>query len=99
VVGSLRLNPETRTVVLGDQPLTLTALEFDLLACLARGRGRVKSREQLLESITGRNYDVFDRSIDVHVWSLRKKLQDDPKQPRFIRTIRSVGYMLINPDR
>lgn len=98
VVGSLRLNPATRTVVLGDQPLSLTALEFDLLACLARGRGRVKSREQLLESLTGRNYDVFDRSIDVHIWSLRKKLADDPKHPQFIRTIRSVGYMLINPD-
>ncbi len=98
VVGSLRLNPGTRTAVLGDQPLSLTALEFELLACLARGRGRVKSREQLLEAITERNYDVFDRSIDVHIWSLRKKLGDDPKQPRFIRTIRSVGYMLINPD-
>jgi DNA-binding response OmpR family regulator len=45
-----------------------------------------------------RNYDVFDRSIDVHIWSLRKKLGDDPKNPRFIRTLRAVGYLLINPD-
>ena len=85
-------------MVVGDKSLDLTALEFDLLACLARSRGRVKSREELVEAVAERNYDVFDRSVDVHVWSLRKKLGDDPKNPRFIRTFRSVGYMLINPD-
>jgi DNA-binding response OmpR family regulator len=78
--------------------LTLTPLEFDLLACLAKARGRVKSREDLIEAIAQRNYDVFDRSIDVHIWSLRKKLGDDPKNPKFIRTVRAIGYMLINPD-
>jgi DNA-binding response OmpR family regulator len=98
VAGPLRINPETRRAALDDKQLDLTALEFDLLACLARARGRVKSREQLVEAIADRNYDVYDRSIDVHVWSLRKKLGDDPKNPRFIRTYRSVGYMLINPD-
>jgi DNA-binding response OmpR family regulator len=98
VVGQLRLDPGRRIAVLDDKALDLTALEFDLLACLARSRGRVKSREQLVESIAERNYDVFDRSIDVHIWSLRKKLGDDPKNPRYIRTYRSVGYMLINPD-
>jgi DNA-binding response OmpR family regulator len=98
VVGPLRLNPGTRRAVVGDQPLDLTALEFDLLACLARSRGRVKTREQLVEVVAERHYDVFDRSVDVHIWSLRKKLGDDPKRPRFIRTYRSVGYMLINPD-
>ena len=98
VVGQLRIKPDARTAALGDQALDLTTLEFELLACLARARGRVKSREQLIDVIADRNYDVFDRSIDVHVWSLRKKLGDDPKNPRFIRTIRAVGYMLINPD-
>ncbi len=97
VVGELRVNPAARRAVLGDKTLELTALEFDLLACLARARGRVKSREELVEAVAERNYDVYDRSVDVHVWSLRKKLGDDPKQPRFIRTFRSVGYMLINP--
>jgi DNA-binding response OmpR family regulator len=97
-VGELRLSPATRQAALGGKPLDLTALEFDLLTCLARARGRVKSREQLVEAIAERNYDVFDRSVDVHVWSLRKKLGDDPKSSRFIRTYRSVGYMLINPD-
>ena len=98
VVGPLRVNTGSHTAVLGDQPLDLTPVEFDLLASLARSRGRVKSREQLLEEIRDRNYDVFDRSIDVHISALRKKLGDDPKEPRFIRTVRAAGYLLINPD-
>jgi DNA-binding response OmpR family regulator len=97
-VGQLRVNPETRCAVLRDQPLSLTPVEFDLLASLARARGRVKTREALLEEIRERDYDVFDRSIDVHISGLRKKLGDDPKTPRYIRTLRSAGYMLINPD-
>jgi DNA-binding response OmpR family regulator len=97
-VGDLRIHPAARTAVLGDQPLVLTPVEFDLLQSLARARGRVKSREQLLEEIRDRNYDVFDRSIDVHISALRKKLGDDPKEPRFIKTVRSAGYMLLRPE-
>ncbi len=98
VVGALRINPGPRVAILDGQPLKLTTLEFELLASLARARGRVKTREQLIESIADRDYDGLDRSIDVHIWSLRKKLGDDPKAPRFIQTFRAVGYMLINPD-
>jgi DNA-binding response OmpR family regulator len=98
VVGPLRLNVDARSAALGDRPLLLTPVEFDLLASLARARGRVKSREGLLEEIRDRNYDVFDRSIDVHISALRKKLGDDAKNPRFIRTLRSAGYMLVNPE-
>lgn len=98
VVGALRLNPNTRTAILGDQPLGLTSVEFDLLTSLAHAKGRVKSREQLLDEIRDRNYDVFDRSIDVHISALRKKLGDDAKEPRFIRTVRAAGYMFINSD-
>ncbi|MBM3879330.1 MAG: response regulator transcription factor [Verrucomicrobia bacterium] len=97
-VGALRVQPGTRTAVLGDQPLSLTPVEYDLLAALARARGRVKTREQLLEEIRDRDYDVFDRSIDVHISALRKKLGDDPKNPRFIRTVRAAGYLLIHPE-
>jgi len=97
VVGHLRVNPAARVALLDDQALTLTPVEFDLLAALARASGRVKSREQLLEEIRDRNYDVFDRSIDVHISTLRRKLDDDAKEPRYIRTVRSAGYMLMNP--
>ncbi len=75
----------------------LTPVEFDLLASLARARGRVRTREALLDEIRDRNYEVFDRSIDVHISALRKKLGDDAKNPRFIRTLRSAGYMLTDP--
>jgi DNA-binding response OmpR family regulator len=98
IVGLLRINVSAHTAALGDQPLILTAVEFELLASLARSRGRVKSREQLLEEVRTRDYDVFDRSIDVHIAALRRKLGDDAKESRFIRTVRAVGYMLINPD-
>jgi DNA-binding response OmpR family regulator len=99
LAGPLRMSLGARVVTLYDKPLDLTPVEFDLLACLMRARGRVKSREQLLEEIRDRNYEVFDRSIDVHISALRKKLGDDPKAPRFIRTVRSAGYLLIDPDR
>jgi DNA-binding response OmpR family regulator len=98
IVGKLRINSGTRIALLNDEPLNLTPVEFDILASLARSRGRVKSREQLIDEVRDRNYDVFDRSIDVHISTLRRKLGDDPRQPRYIRTLRTAGYMLINPD-
>ena len=94
VVGPLRVRPGSRVALLNDEPLTLTPVEFDLLLSLTRAQGRVKSREQLLDEIRNRNYEVFDRSIDVHVSSLRKKLGDDPKTPRWIETVRGIGYRL-----
>jgi DNA-binding response OmpR family regulator len=98
VVGPLRINFDARRATLDTETLSLTPVEFDLLASLARARGRVKSREALLDECRDRNYDVFDRSIDVHISSLRKKLGDDAKAPRFIRTLRSAGYLLAAPD-
>jgi DNA-binding response OmpR family regulator len=98
VVDRLRIHPGARTAALGDQPLVLTPVEFELLLSLARAKGRVKTRDHLLEEIREREYEVFDRSIDVHISALRKKLGDDPKTPHFIRTVRAAGYMLIDPD-
>jgi DNA-binding response OmpR family regulator len=98
VVGPLRINVDARSAVLDTTPLVLTPVEFDLLLSLAKARGRVRSREALLDEIRDRNYDVFDRSIDVHISSLRKKLGDDAKEPRFIRTVRSAGYMMVAPE-
>ena len=57
--------------------------------------GRVLNRDQILDQIAGREYDVFDRSIDVHISSLRRKLGDDPKNPKYIKTVRSAGYMFM----
>jgi DNA-binding response OmpR family regulator len=97
-LGPLRIHPGARVAVLGDQPLELTPVEFDLLLCLVRAKGRVKTREALLDEIRDRDYEVFDRSVDVHISALRKKLGDDPKTPQFIRTVRSAGYLWIDPD-
>jgi DNA-binding response OmpR family regulator len=100
IVGDITIDPETRDVTVSAQPVILTAIEFDLLLALARSAGRVKSREELLLEVAERNFDVFDRSIDVHISSIRRKLGDDPKVPRYIVTIRSAGYMLkrLSPD-
>jgi DNA-binding response OmpR family regulator len=97
-IGTLRINMGARMATLEGEALTLTPVEFDLLAVLAAARGRVKTRDELLSEIRDRHYDVFDRSVDVHVSALRKKLKDDPRSPRFIRTVRSAGYMLMHPD-
>lgn len=94
-VAEITLDSTTRVASKAGKQLLLTALEFDLLACLIRSAGRVLNRDQILDEIAGRNYDVFDRSIDVHVSSLRRKLGDDFKDPQYIRTIRSVGYMFV----
>jgi len=97
VVGDLQIEPEARIAKLAGEILQLTAIEFDLLLSLAKAAGRVKTREQLLLEVAERNFEVFDRSIDVHISAIRRKLRDDAKTPRFIVTIRSAGYMMRKP--
>ena len=92
------MNTAARVATLDDKPVVLTPVEFDLLVSLISAKGRVKTRDALLDEIRDRNYEVFDRSIDVHISALRRKLGDDPKTPRFIRTLRSAGYMLADQD-
>ncbi|MBX7218768.1 MAG: response regulator transcription factor [Blastocatellia bacterium] len=94
-IRELRVIPPSRTVTINGEVLNLTPLEFDLLLCLVRSPDRVLSRDRLLDEISGRDYEVFDRSIDVHISSLRRKLGDDPKNPRFIKTVRTAGYLLM----
>ncbi len=91
--GDLQIDEKARMVRLGAKSLNLTPLEYDLLACLARSAGRVLSRDQLLDAVAGRDYEVFDRSVDVHISSLRRKLGEDPRNPTYIKTVRSAGYM------
>ncbi|MDP0490094.1 MAG: response regulator transcription factor [Verrucomicrobiota bacterium JB023] len=95
ISDGLVVNEASHSAVLDDEPLELTALEFALLVGLMRAKGRVKSREALIEEVSERRFDVFDRSIDVHISALRKKLKDDVKEPRFIRTVRGVGYQFV----
>jgi DNA-binding response OmpR family regulator len=98
VAGPLRLLPESRTAFFSNQVLVLTPVEYDILLTLVKARGRIKTREQLLDQVRERDYDVFDRSIDVHISALRRKLGDDPKEPRFIKTVRSAGYLFLVPE-
>lgn len=99
VLGALRINADAHTAVLGAEVLALTPAEFGLLLSLAKANGRVKTREQLIEEVGDREWDVFDRAIDMHISSLRKKLGDDPKNPQFIKTVRGYGYQLIAANR
>ena len=96
-VGGLSVSAETRCAALDGKPLTLTPVEFDLLLSLARAAGRVKTREQLLLEIAPRDFEAFDRSIDVHISSLRRKLGDDAKAPQWITTVRGAGYLMRKP--
>ena len=98
VFGDLKINQGARTISLDGKPVSLTPLEYDLLVSLARAAGRVLSRDQLLDAVAGRSYEVFDRSVDVHISSLRRKLGDTPRNPRFIQTVRSAGYIFKNSD-
>jgi DNA-binding response OmpR family regulator len=97
-VGELYIDPGPHAAWLGNEPLTLTRQEFDLLLSLARAADRVKTRESLLVEVAERDFEAFDRSIDVHISSLRKKLGDDARSPRWIETVRGVGYMLKKPE-
>jgi DNA-binding response OmpR family regulator len=95
LLGSLRIVPTARAVYVDGEAVNLTNVEYELLVSLARHPGKVRSREQLLKDIRNRELVAFDRSVDVHIASLRKKLGDDSRVGRFIRTIRAAGYMLI----
>lgn len=93
-VGALVLEPSTLVAMLDGRRLSLTTHEFNLLRALAERAGRVLSREQLLYALRGNAEDTFDRSIDVQISRLRQKLGDDSRNPRLLKTVRGVGYML-----
>lgn len=96
--GDLEIDQDARTVRRGSRTLDLTPVEYDLLTCLATSAGRVLSRDQLLDAVAGRDYEAFDRSVDVHISSLRRKLGEGPRNPRFIQTVRTAGYMFKVPE-
>ncbi len=96
--GPLRLLPKERQAYLEGKPLPLSQLEFDLLLTLAQHPGVVFTRERLLEKVWGPDFPGIDRVVDVHIAALRKKLMDDPENPRFIETVRGVGYRFRETD-
>lgn len=94
-LGSLLINLESRTVILDDEPIELSTMEFDLLWYLASDAGSILDRDALYHKVKGREYDGMDRSIDVAVSRLRKKLKDNPDQPFRIKTVWGSGYLFV----
>ncbi len=95
--SDVEINLATRNVLKKGQPVELTSTEFEILLQLLRAKGRILSRQQLLEGIYGVNHHGTVRTIDNFIAQLRSKLEDDPAQPKHLLTIRGVGYRL-NPD-
>ena len=93
--GGLALETETRRVTLNEEEVSLTSMEFELLRILMESRGHVLTRESLLRRLRGLDADIFDRSVDMLVSRLRKKLDDDSRSPRFIKTVWGVGYQFV----
>jgi DNA-binding response OmpR family regulator len=92
--GALRINIDSREVDLNGAPIMLTRTEFDVLAALSSRPGAVLSRRQLLESVWGDTWVGSDNIVDVHVGHLRRKLGDDPALPKYVTTVRGVGYRM-----
>jgi DNA-binding response OmpR family regulator len=91
--GDLTIDPDRHEVRRGDRVIELTRLEFRLLTTILAADGRVLSREQLLDAVYGdEGSEILDRTIDVHIRRLRDKLDDDPEAPRYVQTVRGVGY-------
>lgn len=95
--GPLEVNWTTHSAHLHGVDLALTTAEFALLGLLVRNRGRVLSRDRILDETRGVDWDSFDRSVDILVSRLRQKLGDDAKRPAYIRTVRGAGYSFIHP--
>lgn len=96
-IGELTIDTEKYEVALRGKPLELTPKEFELLLFLANHQGKVLSRDQLLNGVWDFEYDGDTRIVDVHVSHLREKIEDDTKQPKYIKTIRGFGYKMEGP--
>src|ERR671913_662778 len=95
--GELTIHPARHEVRLKEKEVPLTALQFDLLATLASRPGLVFNRKQLLERVWGDDYFGSDHVVDVHIANLRKKVEEDPSDPRYVQTVRGVGYRFRRP--
>ncbi|MCB9722491.1 MAG: response regulator transcription factor [Spirochaetaceae bacterium] len=91
--GRLEIDRDARIVAVEGEPRPLTSHQFELLRLLAENAGRVLSRDQLMQGLRGHALEAFDRSIDIHVSRIRAAIEDDPKQPRRLLTVRGAGYV------
>ncbi len=96
-VGDIELDPATRTVLRAGEAVEFTSVEFSLLHVLLQDAGRVVTRERLVDAVLGRKFSPFDRSIDMHVSKVRKKLGDSDTGGEHIKTVRGVGYIFAHP--
>jgi len=97
--GDLIINFRKYEASLAGRPLNLTPIEFKLLGVLVREPGRVFSRGELIERALGYDFEGFDRTIDVHIRNLRRKLEPDPNYPRYIKTVYGVGYKFVRGEQ
>jgi two-component system response regulator RegX3 len=97
-VGEVRLDPARRSVSFRRDELELSRKEFDLLRLLIENAGSVVTRERLIDEVWDTNWFGSTKTLDVHVSGLRKKLDDDPNDPRYIHTVRGVGFRFASPD-
>ncbi len=97
-VGDVELDMPRMRVTVGGRRVELTPTEFQLLATLARQPGRVLTRAQLLDAIHGVAFESFERAIDAHVKNIRRKLEPDPRSPRYVQTVFGVGYRFAEPE-
>ncbi len=93
-IGALEIDQDAREVRVHGEPRTLTAYQFDLLSVLAAHAGKVMTRERLMDLVKGEQLEAFDRSIDVHVGRIRLAIEDDPRQPKRLLTVRGAGYVM-----
>ena len=93
--GQFNINFVRHEASLAGKPLSLTSVEFKILGALAKEPGRVFSRAQLIERALGYDFEGFDRTIDVHILNLRRKLERDPQKPRYIKTVYGAGYKFL----
>jgi DNA-binding response OmpR family regulator len=87
-----------RKADLAGNDIQLTTIQFDLLTVLAQHPGQVFTRTQLLDAVQGESFEGYERTIDAHIKNLRRALDDDPRDPRYILTVRGVGYKLAQPE-
>jgi len=97
VVGDLEIDAARFEVRIGGHPILLTAKEFGILETLAAEPGRVFSRAQIIDRAFGFDHDVLERTVDAHILNLRRKIEADPTQPRYVQTVYGRGYRLADP--